>query len=67
MNIYLLVVLFFIKEVTYLVACSFAFIYIGYVIVVVIQSKYTSNDELDEDRSRVIKNAKEFQDAAKDM
>jgi sodium/potassium/calcium exchanger 6 len=36
MNIYLLVILFWIKEITYLVAFSFAFIYIAYVIVVVI-------------------------------
>lgn len=60
MNIYLFIVLMWIKEITYLIAFSFAFIYIAYVIVVVIQSKYTNGEGVDEEASRVIKNAKEF-------
>jgi predicted PurR-regulated permease PerM len=59
MDLYLLSILFFIKDITYLIACSFLMIYLSYVIVVVIQSKYQNQDE-DEETSRVIRNAKEF-------
>lgn len=66
MNIYLLIVLLVIKDITYVIAFSFLFIYVVYVIIVVIQSKFT-NEEDDEETSRVIRNAKEFQDAAQDL
>lgn len=66
MNIYLLVVLLVIKDITYVIAFSFLFIYVVYVILVVIQSKFT-NEEDDEETSRVIRNAKEFQEAASDL
>ena len=59
MNIYLLIVLLVIKDITYVIAFSFLFIYVVYVVIVVIQSKF-NNEEDDEETSRVIRNAKEF-------
>ena len=59
MNIYLLIVLLVIKDITYVIAISFLFIYVVYVVIVVIQSKF-NNEEDDEETSRVIRNAKEF-------
>ena len=53
MNLYLLIVLTAIKEITYLIAFSFAFIYIVYVVVVVVMSKYISSED-DDETSRVI-------------
>ena len=66
MNVYLLIVLLVIKDITYVIAFSFLFIYVVYVILVVIQSKFT-NEEDYEETSRVIRNAKEFQEAAHDL
>ena len=67
MNVYLMIILLSKMQITYGVAISFAGIYFVYVIVVVIQSKYQEPSEEDEETSRVIRNAKEFTLAAKEI